>query len=92
MHLENLAPLLGLWPLFVLLLIGIAVLVWFERGRDRRDMRQADLRNRRYWAAEYAYRARLRAKAWLTGTKTPRLTYHDPALADKAPAKRKRRK
>jgi hypothetical protein len=91
MHLENLAPLLKLWPLALVLLIGLAAWVWVERGRHRREMRQAVLRDRRYWAAEFAYRARLRAKEWLTGTRTPRLTYQGPPLAERRDPPRKQR-
>ncbi|MGZ3171826.1 MAG: hypothetical protein ACXWJC_01925, partial [Croceibacterium sp.] len=74
MHLENLAPLLRLWPLFVFLAAGFVASYRYESGRRARDQRRVLERDRKYWLAEFAYRARLRAREWLTRTKTPRLT------------------
>lgn len=88
MHLENLAPLLGLLPLLVLFLLGLGGYLLFERARRRQEVVQANERERRYWLAEFAYRARLRAKEWVTRTKTPRLTYQGPPLEPRPKAKR----
>ena len=80
MHLENLVPLMPLWPLVALLLAGLGMMFWHGGCRRRGEARQKVDRDRRYWAAEFAYRARMRAKEWLTRTKTPRLTYQGPPL------------
>ena len=89
MHLHNLAPLLRLWPLFILLLAGFGGYLWLTSGRRRVDERRYAEQERRYRVAELAYRARMRVKDWLTGTKTPRLTYQGPAIQ---PDTRKRRR
>jgi hypothetical protein len=92
MHLENLAPLIALLPLVALLLLALGGFLLFDGGRRRRQVRRADDRERRYWMAELAYRARLRAKDWVTRTKTPRLTYQGPPLSEQPQEKAKRRK
>jgi hypothetical protein len=93
MHLDNLAPLLVIWPLLILLPAGLAAYIWLERGRRRRDERRHEELERKYWIAELAYRARLRAREWFVRTKTPRLTYQGPSLApDRRARKPKRRK
>ena len=80
MHLDNLLPLLRLWPLFALLIAGLVGYLWLASGRLRQEKRRHDAQERRYRVAEMAYRARMRVKDWLTGTRTPRLTYQGPPL------------
>jgi hypothetical protein len=92
MHLDNLAPLLRLWPLFALLVAGLLGYLWLASGRLRQEKRRHDSQERRYRGAEIAYRARMRVKDWLTGTRTRRLTYQGPPLEPKAPLKQRRRK
>lgn len=94
MHFENLGPLLILWPLVVALAASLAGFVYFERSRRTRASREGEERVRRYWIAEYAYRAKMKASEWIFGARTPRLTYQGPPLGGPAPArsKAKRRK
>jgi hypothetical protein len=93
MHLDNLAPLLRLWPLLVLLLAGIGGYVWVAGSRLRRDARRHAEQERRYRIAELAYRGRMRVKQWLSRTKTPRLTYQGPPLdPDRGTPQRRPRK
>jgi hypothetical protein len=93
MHLDNLAPLLSLWPLFALLLAGLGGYLWLTSGRRRRDVRRHSEQERRYRIAELAYRGRMRVKDWLSRTKTPRLTYRGPPIEpDGGPPERSRRK
>lgn len=89
MHPENLLPLLRVLPLFVLIVIGLGAYLWFERGREKRQRRRRAERAKSYWLAEMAYRARLRAREWLSGTKTRRLTYQGPPLSPEKSAPRK---
>ncbi len=91
MHLDNLSPLLRLWPLVVILTAGLLAFYLFESGRRARDQRRILERDRKYWLAEFAYRARMRAREWLTRTKTPRLTYQGPPIDESSkPADRRR--
>jgi hypothetical protein len=90
MHLDNLLPLLRLWPLFVLLVAGLVGYLWLASGRLRQEKRRHDAQERRYRVAEIAYRARMRVKDWLTGTKTPRLTYQGPPIEPKAKPRRRK--
>lgn len=92
MHLENLAPLLRLWPLFVLLAAGFVAFYLYESRRRARDQRRVLERDRKYWLAEFAYRARLRAREWLTRTKTPRITYQGPPIDSPARRPKARRR
>ena len=92
MYLDNLAPLLHLWPLLPLLVIAVAAMLWQGGGRRRGGERDLAERDRLYWAAEFTYRARMRAKEWLTRTKTPRLTYQGPPIEAPARYSAKRRK
>jgi hypothetical protein len=92
MHLANLAPLLRLWPLFVLLLAGLAGYLWLAGGRRRGDQRRHAEQERRYRLAELAYRGRMRVKDWLTRTKTPRLTHQGPPIEPDPSVKGRRRK
>jgi hypothetical protein len=92
MHLDNLAPLLRLWPLFVLLLAGLAGFVWLARGRRRVDERRHAEQDRRYRVAELAYRARMRVKDWLIRTKVPRLTYQGSPIEPAAGSRKRRRR
>ncbi|MGZ3173354.1 MAG: hypothetical protein ACXWJC_09915, partial [Croceibacterium sp.] len=64
----------------------------YESGRRARDQRRVLERDRKYWLAEFAYRARLRAREWLTRTKTPRLTYQGPPIEDQARRPKARRR
>jgi hypothetical protein len=90
MHLSNLAPLAGVLPLLVLALLTLGAYLVVERVRRGHRVLQAEEADRRYWLAELAYRARMRAKEWVSRTKTPRLTYQGPPLAP--PPKARRRK
>jgi hypothetical protein len=90
MHLENFARLVVFLPLFAFALLVLGSLLVFEKVRQRRQLRAANERQRRYWVAEFAYRARLRAKEWVTRTKTPRLTYQGPPLAEQPKTKRRK--
>jgi hypothetical protein len=93
MHLDNLLPLLRLWPLFALLLGGLAGYLWVAGGRLRRDARRHSEQERRYRIAELAYRGRMWVKDWLSRTRTPRLTYQGPPLdPDRGRPGRRRRK
>lgn len=84
MHPENLLPLLRLLPLFVVMAAALGGYLWVERGRSKRDRRRGIQQTKSYWMAEFAHRARMRTKEWLSGTKTRRLTYQGPPLAPKA--------
>jgi hypothetical protein len=91
MHPENLLPLIRLWPLVLVMVIGVGAFVWFESGRRKRDAQRMIQREKSYWQREMAYRVSMRVKTWLNRTKTPRLTYQGPPLSSQPPKLRRRK-
>jgi hypothetical protein len=91
MHPENLLPLIGLWPLVVVMVVGFGAFLRFEGSRRKRDEQRMIHRERNYWKREMAYRVRMRVKDWLSRTKTPRLTYQGPPLSSQPPKVRRRK-
>ena len=75
MYWENLSPLLPLLPVFLALAALFAGWVVMERLHRRRLGRRTEADVRRYWISEKAYQAKLRARAWLDRSRTPRLGY-----------------
>jgi hypothetical protein len=90
MHFGNLAPLLRLLPLFGMMVAALGGFLGSERRRSKRRRRRHAEREKRYRAAELAYRAKMWVKEWLSGLRTPRLTYQGPPLAHDTPASRER--
>lgn len=91
MHLDNLAPLLRLWPLAVLLAVTAVAYFWLSGNQHRRDKRRHSEQERRYRFAELAHRGRMRVRDWLSRTKTPRITYQGPPI-ERDPAKASERR
>jgi antitoxin CptB len=75
MHWENLASLLPALPFIALLVVLLAGWGAMERIHRLRLVRQSDNDMRRYWLAEKAYHAKLRARAWLDRSRAPKLFY-----------------
>ena len=75
MYWENLAPLLPVLPFVGLLVAVLAGWGAMERLHRIRFNRQMDGDMRRYWIAEKAYQAKLRARAWIDRSRTPQLLY-----------------
>jgi len=86
MHLENLLPLLAYWPIAAALAVLLGGLLFMERRHRMRERLRATANERRYWIAEMAYRARMRAREWLSGTRTLRITYQAAPAAEAAAA------
>ena len=81
MHWENLASLLPALPFLGGLLVLLAGWGVMERVHRMRLARRNEGDMRRYWLAEKAYQAKLRARAWLDRSRMPRLGYQ-PQPAD----------